>query len=198
MRMQIYRMTITRMLSAFLTGVIIAFKYLLAPFNVFTFTSGNSVLMGFVYVVFPFCLIGLLSLFACGWMNKFSTSLGAYFSNPATFSVSWHQMTTNRAMNFYRQTIRTYLILPINILSALFANLTSFTDAVGICLQVRSASNTGWIFAGLSHNGNLGGWFSALWARLARCQLTRCTDAKLSAILMTNNAQVFSHVSIIP
>lgn len=198
MRMQIYSMTITRTLSAFLTGVIIAFKYMLAPFNVFTFTSGNSVLMGFVYVVFPLGLLGAFSLLAGSWMCQFRASFRTEFTKHSTFTIFWHQLITNRTRCLNTNTGFAKLVKEIGSVRTFAAHSASSTNRVGISLQMRSTSYTSRVLSWFSHYGYLRCWLSAYWARYTRLLLTCFTNSIFPTVFVTNFAQIFSHTAIIP
>lgn len=105
MWMQFNSMTISRTITAFLTGVLIALKNYLSPLGIFAFVSGVSVLVRYINVIFPLGLICFFGLCAGGWVSEFITVTRADLAKLTTFLVFWHWLTADRAGYFDCKTI---------------------------------------------------------------------------------------------
>lgn len=198
MRMQFNRFTVPAFQPAFLARVIIALINSLAPLFVFVTRTRNFILVRFINMICkPFNLPSYYA-FAWSWVCFFRTCRRAVFSNPAAFYIFRHFTFTNWAGGFYRRAIFTELVKETDVCGANTTHGARPTDFMSICLRAGSASNTGFILSRFTHHGYLWSRFSAIRARYNRIGLTGRTHAESTAVFFTDDAQVFSHIAIIP
>lgn len=99
MRMQVDCLPIPRMRAAFLAGVIISFKYLFAPVNVFGAQAGKVVLMRLRRMGRA---LGLIGLYRCNRSLLMGFAMGntgarACATKPTLSFVFWHGLLADRA-----------------------------------------------------------------------------------------------------
>ena len=189
--------TIAAMVSTFLAGVIIALKYLLAPFFIFGSIAGESIFVSFINMVFPLGLICFFSLFSSCWVCNFGASKRTELSEHSTLSILWHRFSADGALDFNIQAVWAKLIERINILTALLAYLTGLADAARISLIARSAGDTSCIFGWLTHHGYRWSKYTTISTWFHIGLIARFTDAVFAAVRLTDKTPILCHTTII-
>lgn len=190
--------TIAAMVSTFLAGVIIALKYLLAPFFIFGSIAGESIFVSFINMVFPLGLICFFSLFSSCWVCNFGASKRTELTEFTALAVFWHRLIADWAGDFDTKAFGAELIKEIYFRRPIAAYGARPTNSTGISFIASGAGNAGCVFSWLARHGDRRGEFTATGTRLHVGIVARLADAILSTVGITDDTSVLCHIAIIP